>query len=482
MTNITPIFFGDNGTIGYTIDTDTLDSVTSIVESEDVKTLANEIITKMDKVGKEIMEKEKKITEEGISNRLYDDCCRLSNGNFLVRIDFVSAALKASKWINYAGRYMVCKDTPLIYNANKMEREFVNGLSVIAGFGKIYEDNDIMDLDKCDSAKVSSSYTGKLLFNKDETLDILFNEKFQSAMRKRMIDSGISSTELAVVDNIETVNVSNNDQNADSTTVEENKHRVDDEGYIHPIFTTESFKADMMKKYNDPKPDTMPAFEYSKFKEELKCFLGAYENRYRFDYINGYFYLYILRDNGIEDFYILDDGSIMGGRAVSVLANYHDFSDGLNKTIFVNSNNHPVLIRKILSSSLYFLTPEEVEEVKKDHFYDTTLYNMIDFSDYEGNEDLMEFMDWLTPEARYTLETNLLGIRSITKDTRFKFTSFNNESDFTLESLDDIVAMFPLIQNPGENGYLIRKGMKVTLKDKDIAIDDGNEVKTFRME
>ena len=122
------------------------------------------------------------VNQGQVSDRLYEDICKITEGNPFLRLVFVSKGIETNQWIRFAIYYMTDPLATVISFADEESRELVNAISILAGFGKVYESNDVANIDDYDSTQINSEYTGRFLLNKPELVDFLSTVQFQTIM------------------------------------------------------------------------------------------------------------------------------------------------------------------------------------------------------------------------------------------------------------------------------------------------------------
>ena len=461
-------------------------------------TIGTEYIIKEKKIDKkerrkifdfESKEAERFANKGRISDNLYHDIERMSRGNKLVQLDFISKGIETNQWIRFAIYYMTDPLAKQIMFADTESRELVNGIATLAGFGKVYESEGIADINLIDSSQLGFSYTGRFLLNKTELVDFLSTPYFQAVMhskivrRQEILKAANAVEEQKYLDGTVTEIIPEEEKKScynpafDILTSQDNNIISDplfiirdDPDSIIPI-EFGSKEAPIVPK----RGANIPADVYDKFENIFRYFLPE-TTRYHYENINGFYYLYITRkDSGAEEYYILDDGSIMGGKEVSILANY--INNGMEVAIFVNIKRHPSIASRVLEKTLFnYLTPEEVVECKSDYLYNSIIYNNFDFHN-------TEFYDTLDAKQKYDFEVALLGIMEldITKNVRMRFEEFIDSTHFTVVSDFFMYKPLPYIQNKVLPDTYILDGLIIRVDNDVLFVEYNGEVKKFRM-
>ena len=184
---------------------------------------------------------------------------------------------------------------------------------------------------------------------------------------------------------------------------------------------------------------------YNRFESAFGAILSnmGVEYHYSFDQ-SGNHLLQIVRDSamGAVDTYIIDDGRIMGGTKVHILADYIN-QNGTKDTIFVDSK-HQDIVAQVLQNRFFTLTPDMVVTCMHDMFNNGLIYHYIDFSN-------TKWMDSLTAEQREALEKNLSAcISNLNMDIRMRSDSIMDVNNFILTS-GGTISTLPGITAPNSN-------------------------------
>lgn len=416
-----------------------------------------------------------------VSNRLYEDICRITEGNPFLRLVFVSKGIETNQWIRFAIYYMTDSLASIISFADEESRELVNAITMMAGFGKVYDSDGVANIDDYDSTQINSEYTGRFLLNKPELVDFLSTPQFQSIMARRkfrmneeIVDSPIMITveesELRYVDDRK-----NSMANPAFAILE-----ADDEEIVQPSFTVNEANSFSPLEFN-VKPQVMPkkgegvdGHTYTRFEALIGKYIPETIN-YHYENINGVYHLFITRpDTGAEEMYIIDNGSIVGGNTVAILASYIS-PDGFERYRFVDVLAHPAILSKVLNRAIFnYLTPQELEDVRGDYLYDYRIYNNIDFHN-------TSFFDDLKPEEKYDFESSLLAVMSSIDlagygNVRFRFGSYNNSRSFTLISDYNMYRPLTFIQDKMMPETGVIEGMEIVVSPDHVYIKLNNEL------
>ena len=380
-----------------------------------------------------------------VSDRLYNDICRIAEDNPFLRLVLVSKGIETNQWIRFAIYYMTDNLATLISFADEESRELVNAITMMAGFGKVYDSNGVANIDEFDSTQINSDYSGRFLLNKPELIDFLSTVQFQSIMARRKFKMNEVSLGGPTMIMSDENNVEHKYCNPAFEILE-----ADDNEIVQPTFTVNESNSFCPLEFN-VQPKVMPkkgegvdAHTYTRF----EALIGKYipeTIHYHYENINGVYHLFITRpDTGAEEMYIIDNGGIVGGNTVAILASYLTL-DGYERYRFVDAAAHPAILSKVLNRAIFnYLAPQELEEVYGDYLYNYRIYNNIDFHN-------AFFFDDLNPKEKYDFEASLLAVMSAIDlagygNVRFRFTSYTDPHSFTLISDYNMYRPIPFIQ------------------------------------
>lgn len=370
-------------------------------------------------------------------------------GSPALEVAYISLARKTEKLIRYTLYYVTTHNAPKI-KLSKKEREFVNTVAYYIGYGTIYNYDGVNDIQDYDIEHNFGTFNKDFLLMLRELRDIISKESFEAKWKAKLAAESILDTSVAML--------GVNDGSIVNSTIDEN-------GMITPIFfTTNSEVANII---TPKRPSYMDDDTFVKFENAFKGILS--DNYYYTRNNDGCWVLNIYNPNSIiENSYIIDDGSIMGGNVVSILGNYQ-MSTGYIDTIFVNVSTHKDIVGNILSSPFYTLTNDELHAVSKDMFDNCKIYRTIDFS---NTGEIMNMVD-LVNNGKDTFGRYLSGVLSILEakgiDARLRFSEFASPTSFVLVSDDKCSS--PL---PGSTSTTIIPDLKVLVTtNKMILVNNG---------
>jgi len=235
--------------------------------------------------------------------------------------------------------------------------------------------------------------------------------------------------------------------------------RIDENGMIHPTFTVKEDDVFFFDKntgaVNDKdKQNNLPDELFKRLEKKFASILNGEQYWYSINKY-GMIELSVVHNYCVKKFYI-DNGRVMGGNDIFILANYNNSQD----TIFVSVTKHPYIEINIIKTAFYNLTPQEVAEVSSDYFDNTIIYRYIDFSN-------TNWIDHLSDDEKSILEKKLFmvvndAIRTNRKISnpynditpRYRFNNFKSLDDFEIVSDEKVVS--PLA-NIGITSSIINK-------------------------
>ena len=215
-----------------------------------------------------------------------------------------------------------------------------------------------------------------------------------------------------------------------------------------------SFVENLNKKVEKPKKD--PSMTDEQFNALEAVFAKYLVNmNYRYEAFNGIYKLCITRISDVEEEYIIDDGSVLGGSQFSILANKVD------DTIFVFADDPE--IPEILRSKFYVVTDDCVARNEAKLFDIGLIYYYIDFSNTA----------WINGKDidKKKLESNLwgaiqYGCSLLGNSPRMRFAKFESANSFEL--ISDGMIKTPLAFINATNGYVVPE-FRLVVKDNEVA-------------
>ncbi len=373
----------------------------------------------------ELRKSENFFDSEKITPRLYDGIIGLTNDSYFANVSEITVAIKTNHLIGYAMYYMAT-DSAKIIPLSKEEKEFVNGVSTYAGYGKIYTDCDNLDIEPYDCDIVTKKNAEKHILDLQYLNEKLNDEEFQQLWKAKLARLMILDPSVPQLNGtVYTPEFERLGFNA----------RKDENGYIHPIFFKDSFDPATTQPQNPinyvRKGPGVSDEAYEKFEKAFSSYFASSPDYHRYVVDrNGNYNLIITRVNAMnaEDAYIIDDGSIMGGSNVYIMGSYIS-NMNTKESIFVNVNKHPDITSHILSNSFYVIDPMKVYEIANmDYLKNINIYNLIDFS---GTDWLDNITD---PSERYIFSKNLTAAIAVCDGERMRFLEYQGPTKFTLIS------------------------------------------------
>lgn len=364
-------------------------------------------VKKNNKVKKLEFKRAKQLDDSDISDDLQREIKRMSKGSSIMEVAFTTVATKSNDLVKYTTYYLTTDSAKKIQLSNR-DCRFVNAICVLAGFAPIYPEFGIADLSKYNAKNCDFNFDDYYLVDVDDIRYKVLDPDFQEKVKGKLARMSIFDTSIPQL----TGHTINTGVNA----------RIDQDGMIHPIFFRPSTPRSANKYY-----DSMDRELYERFEAALGSILNSMGQEYHYSFDqNGNHILEIVRDAAMDaiDTYILDDGRILGGTDISVLANYVS-ENGSKDTVFVNTKNKDI-VAQVLANRFFTLTPDMVVRCMHDMFNNGMIYHYIDFSN-------TKWMDGLSDDQLAILEQNLTKcISTMNMDMRMRFDSIMDINNFVL--------------------------------------------------
>lgn len=363
------------------------------------------------KQDKEVM----KMAEEAANqdrNELYSDSVRDSiveitkdDESPARRIKLINRACDTNKLIQFATFYMT-DDRGQLMNHKQIEKEIINGIAALFEFGKIYEDAGVSSLVMYDfECKDDYLTTSKYLLSIEDIMSRKKDPVFMEKLTKRKQHlNGVEE------------NVTKEEQKKSSWVTDEN-------GIVHPIFIAKEpiiLNEDIGPVQGYGISDELFNRLESEFSEILTM-----KHRYE---INGDLITLFVYKNGIEEFFTIDPGIIMGLGRFGIIAKIQG-----NDEIIVPLECKDI-VKNIITNSFYVLTAEEIQTVLGYYFSNMNIYRYIDMS-------FTEKITGLSKDDMGILENKLSFIISKMREVspqaelpRLRFNHWSSVNDFMLIS------------------------------------------------
>ena len=382
---------------------------------------AKDTIGKFNECNTKEMEKAQEVVDDrdDISIDLYNEIVRICEGDEKSVEILTAKAIATEKWIKYVIYYLT-DPSAIKIGCDLESAELANTIAnfLVPEAGPIYENAPVKNIDKFDATKIRTDRV-KFILLKNDLATRFTTEMIEKAKAKfyKKPEEIIKSIEPSV----------------ETQQLNERRGRYDEMGLYHPNFV--QVDKDVAKKIIEDKPlmpDQINQTRFNMFEQKLKRFIGNRNHHYTTD-SNNNVYLNIVNGDCLVTSYMLDDGSIMGGRTVSILGTYIDQTNQPNY-VFVNIDRHPDIVSRILSGSFYMLTPQEASIIFANLFYDQRIYQMIDFSNtpFINDNNLRLIERPLTAICNYN-----------TENARLRFVSYTDPYNFTLVSDDKCKSYIP---------------------------------------
>lgn len=394
----------------------------SLIEKSTISK-SESIVSRNKKLKKsELRKSENFFDSDKITPRLYDGVIRLTNDSYFANVSEITVAIKTNRLIGYAMYYMAT-DSAKIIPLSKEQKEFINGVSTYAGYGKIYTDCDNLDIEIYDCDIVTMKNADKYILDLQYLNDKLNDEEFQQLWKAKLARLMILDPSVPQLNGtVYTPEFERLGFNA----------RKDENGYIHPIFFKDSEPATVQNPINYVRKGPGVSDEvYAKFEKAFSSYFATSPDYHRYVVdSNGNYNLIITRINAMnaEDAYIIDDGSIMGGSNVYIMGSYISNAN-TKESIFVNVNKYPDIANNILSNSFYVIDPMKVYEIVNiNYLKNTNIYNFIDFSNTDWLDNITD------PSERYIFSKNLTAAIAVCDGERMRFLEYQSPTKFTIIS------------------------------------------------
>ncbi|MBR6289456.1 MAG: hypothetical protein IKR19_08975 [Acholeplasmatales bacterium] len=351
----------------------------------------------------------------GLSDQMYDKLHEDSHGIGIVEFDLISTAVRTNKWINYA-MWCMCDDESVLLKAPEDAKEFINAVSMTAGFGKIYASAGIADLNEYAIENEKREPGTKYLLSIEDLKKRFEDPDFRTAMRLKLAKLQAQAAKQIL---------SNNEGFFGTPS------RIDEDGLVHPIF----FSNSSLREVLGPKQGNIDDELFKRLEAVLSPMLTDVEYKYSYDIVSKLPILTIQRRDtyGATENFLIDDGRVMGGSTISILGTYIA-TNGNFDYIFVDVKKLPHIAYSILNRAFYQLNNNEVSEAFSVMLQNYAIYNAIDFSN-------TLWFDYLTPDEKVTLTNNLSYILEFMKQDphlyylpRLRFLEYINADNFTLIS------------------------------------------------
>ena len=390
---------------------------------------------------KEFDVKTNKETEISIESSIKDD-----SNYYLIRANLLDRNKAAMKLVSYAMYFMTNSKAQIISNFSDEEKQIVNGVSEMFGFGLIYEDQEAADLYKYDMNSILYNRSEKFLLNVEKDVAFRLHDRMiMDMITRRMKELGRGFIEGTATEIKSEVIVEESKPEAVKEEDQSIKQRTIREEPIIPITFTIIDKKDDSVNVNKSNPE--PNFNPNKYSTDLpkeqqeeldKVFADMLKDKYyRYYTYHNTTYLRIFKD--MKDYcdYIIDNKTILGGSTVAL-----GVSVG-KEIIFIPVNCWKNLVQKILNDSTFVPTNAEVEKIRLEYFDDESIYTIVDMSN-------TEFLDDLKLDQFNMLGDKLSGICELNRQkyptcggVRLRFESYTNNDNFVLVSDDKTISPMP---------------------------------------
>ena len=383
-----------------------------------------------------------------------------SRSNF-AQIDIMNKVLQTEQWVRYAYYYMTDNSAELFELEDEIEA-FLNSISVLAGFGKMYPQAAVSDIHEydlkiCDMKK-------RFLMDVDEVSKYVASGNFQMKMKTRLqtIKAYIPTTKVEKPQEEEQQNVS---------------WRLGEDGLYHKTLRTFREDENLIRPFanivkgatsgststnnimNQPtqveepqipfkQPQEMSNGMFERLNKALTpAIIGTDSYWYSFDQ-NGLLLLNVPnRTTMSTGIYPIDTGSIFGGDNIRVLGNFVD-QNGMKNTIWVDVEKRPEIAAKVIQNPLYLLDTSECMMVSEDILTNNYLARYIDFS----CTPFFSTMEKPTADRLCKRLMDILAIVRMNYDPnldlpRFRFDRYDNPDAFVIVSDENVSRQIPAMMS-----------------------------------
>ena len=332
-----------------------------------------------------------------LSPKFRDEVNRISN-NAVSKTLILGIIKHSEKLVRYAILYM--SENLSLISFCKKDREFINSISNYVGYGKIFKDDEVSDIDRYEITKLNGYNVEDNIVFLEELDKRLFNEDFTNKWKTKLnipVEENISKEPIDLDTPVKTV-----------------FSVIDDEVYDpYPVPANR-------------KPVNMPDKAFELFEDAFKDLIDV-PFWYDVDEYNNYILL-IKRNNYNLDWYLLDDGRITGGNRASL---YVSKENGSNTFVPVKENIE--IIKKFIANTFYKLSASECDIADQCAYFDNPeIYQFVDLSN-------TELLANCTKESIHKMERRINGVIKTLKshgivNCRLRFEYFKSTESFKLVS------------------------------------------------
>ena len=383
---------------------------------------------------------------EEVSDELFDEITSRCGDIEIVELGIYYTAMKTNKWISYAMWYMSEDDATLL-KVDKDTREFINAITDMVGFGRIYENAGIACLNDYEITSSEKTEAPKFIFLMSDLKERLSDPEFVKKMKVRRDKMNFTRPLIG----------------SDPQYI--GNHYIDNDGMFHPVFFSST---PIIPAIGNKHGEGLTSEEFAAFDSILNPLIMDKEYSISRD-TSGNIILTIVRDNswGSTESFVLDDGTIMGGTRKSILGCYRTVNGNI-EYIFVDIQEFPDIAFNILNKSFYQMNSSEVYSAYSNMLQNYSIYKYIDFSG-------TRWLDYLSPGDKQILTNNLTNIITYMQNDsenmfgvpRLRFDYFVDENNFGLKSDSDVKST---VQNYGLTSGTIRPGFCVEVTDGAITV------------
>lgn len=336
------------------------------------------------------------------SDELAEHAAVKADGDMIKKMKIIDKSYKTDQIIAYALYYITHPDANLI-KLSTLEMQLVNTIADKAGYGKVYESQPNLCLEKYDPSCVEFEPRGKFfLLSKD--IDHKITPELKELVQKKL----------------EVINVGVKSEDESPEDQYKNPYTTDENGLIHPVFFTEESVEDIPKQGANISDDEFELLEntFAKFLENKEYYYKKV----------GDMVMLCVKDGIVTNEHMIDPGIVMGLDKFGIIARY------ANDSIFVPVTMTDI-VQKVIENPMYNLTVEEYQRVIDGYFRNMNIYRYIDMSNTGKLADWSK-EDFQKLGKKLTFIINLMKKQTDpnTDAPRLRFNLLNSVDDFMLIS------------------------------------------------
>ena len=369
------------------------------------------------------------------------------------QVDIMSKLLKTEQWVRYAYFYMTDNSAEL-FELDTETCELCNGISVLAGFGKMYPRYAVADLKDYDLKVCDMTKT--FLVDLDEVSAYVTNGNFQIKMKLRAealmngsaVEQKASTIDETPVDHVTAEQQAQANQEGQNWKLgSDGLYHLgkqvfkEDENLYRPFATNAEEAKTVSAPFKQPKE--MSNRDFEKLNSVITpAITGTDKFWYEYDQ-NGLLILKVCNEQGMMINNVpVDLGDIVGGSHIHVMGNYN--INGYVQSVLIDAEKHPDLASKVIQNPMYLLDNVEVGVVFEERKISSWLLKYFDMTG-------TPFLDEMSDPTAKRLEKRLQDIYTIVRNNtdpnfdvpRFRFDHFENPDNFVVVSDSHVSRKIP---------------------------------------